>query len=212
MAALVAVMPPVDILPIAQVLELAASLVLVRDGIRDADRRIATGLVIGSIVGVPIGLTVLTRLDPATSSGVALAIILTMAILLLLKIRPKGLDSTPGLYGSGLVAGIVSGVASVGGLMVAVYTLALGRPAAVIRGTLIIFLFISVATSTITFLIFGIFTSNALVRAALLVGPMLLGLVIGSRHFSRRTEWLYRRLCLGLLIVIALIGLIRLAI
>ena len=212
MATMVAVIPPIEILPITFMLELLSGLALFRGGIRDADRKLVTGLVVGTMTGVPIGLAVLRIMGPQTSSAVALTIILTAAVLLLGNVRLRWLDSGPGLGGAGLAAGIATGLASVGGLVIAVYTLSLGRPAAVIRGTLIAFIFVSVGVSALAYTLFGIFTTESFVRAALLAGPVLAGVGIGIRMFSRARETLYRRICLVILITLASAGLLRLTV
>ncbi len=209
---MVTVLPPIEILPVAFFLEVAAGIVLVRGGFRHADRKLALGLILLSATGVPIGLTLLRIMDPVTSSAVALAIILAMASLLLLNVRLRGLDTFAGLCGSGLLSGIVTGVASIGGLVVVVYTFSLDRPAAVVRGTLIAFLFASIPITAISFAYFGIFTAQAFARATMLAAPMLAGVAIGMRLFSPTHEILYRRICLGLLIGIATIGLARMAV
>ncbi len=205
----ISVMPPVELLPVNLILEGVAGLLMVRGGIRDADKRIVIGLVIGSTIGVPIGLTLLLYLPVAMTKMLALGVILALALLLLANFRPRGLDSIPGLYISGVIAGIVTGIAGVGGMVVAIYALALGRPARVIRASLVMFLFASEITSAAYFYYYGIFTETAVWRGIMFTPMVIIGVLIGARYFSKANESFYRNFCLGLLIVLAVVGIIR---
>ena len=95
-----------------------------RDGVRQWDRAVVTGLVVGSGLGLPIGLYLTNTLPIETSKAIALGVILTLAALQLLKVRAAFLATKPGVYLSGLTAGMATGLASVGGMVVALYVLA----------------------------------------------------------------------------------------
>ena len=55
-ASMARTVPTVELIPMAYLLEGAASLVMLRGGVRDADMSIVWVLAIGSAVGVPLGL------------------------------------------------------------------------------------------------------------------------------------------------------------
>jgi len=71
MASAVVILPPVELIPICLILELAASLLMARGGWQEADRGTVLGLVIGSTIGVPIGLAGHNAVgqDPTVFSG-----------------------------------------------------------------------------------------------------------------------------------------------
>ena len=116
MASAALILPPVQLIPICWWLELAASVLMARGGWQEADRKIVWGLVITSAIGTPIGLALTTNIDAETSKLVALCVIIALAALLLGRIRIPGLETRAGLYASGLMAGVVTGLASVGGI------------------------------------------------------------------------------------------------
>lgn len=209
MASAVLILPPVELIPICWFLEMTASVLMARSGWQEADRSIVFGLVIGSAVGVPIGLALLTAMSVAASKAVVLALIIVLAASQLANLRLPFLATKPGLYVSGVLAGIVTGLASVGGMVVALYVLSQNAPAAKMRAALVLFLFISLGTSIVFYLIAGIMNAEAAMRGLSLAIFAALGVFIGQRLFTERLAPYYRPFCLTLLISLAGLGLIR---
>uniref|UniRef100_UPI0040484BFF hypothetical protein n=1 Tax=Yoonia sp. TaxID=2212373 RepID=UPI0040484BFF len=82
-------------------------------------------------------------------------------------------------------------------------------PARKMRAALVLFLFISSATSMVFLLYFNVMTMLAVTRAAVFALPCVGGVIIGQRLFIPRLEPYYRPFCLTLLTGLALAGLIR---
>lgn len=209
MASAVVFLPPVELIPMLWWLEMSASLMMLKGGWADADRPTAYGLVIGSTIGWPFGLWMTTSLSVATSKAIALTLIVTLAASLLAKIRLNFLASKPGLYGSGFIAGVASGLAHVGGMVVALYVLARNAPAASMRGSLVLFLFLGSLTSMITQLAFGVMDLSGVARGLTFAVPTMIGVFLGQQLFIERLTPYYRPFCLSLLIFLAGVGLIR---
>lgn len=209
MATAIVILPPVALIPICWWLEMTASLLMMKGGWRDADRGVATGLILGSAIGMPVGLLLTTSIDPATSKILALVVLMVLAATQLARIRLTFLASKPGLYGSGLLAGIATGIASVGGMVVALYVLAREAPARQMRGSLVLFLFGSSLISMITLLWFGVMDLTATVRGLILAPAVALGVILGQRLFIPRMEPYYKPFCLSLLLGLAALSLIR---
>lgn len=212
MATAVLLLPPVALIPVCWWLEVAASILMVRGGLADADKVTVLGLFGGSVIGVPLGLWATTTLPLETSKLIALALVVTLAALQLGKFTIPGLATRPGLYGAGVAAGLATGLAGIGGMVVALYVLAQDAPARVMRASLVIFLFLGSITSLVTFLLFGVMDATAVARGVLLAGPALIGVWIGQHLFRPSLEGYYRPFCLALLITLASAGLIRLGI
>ncbi|MGY9052781.1 MAG: sulfite exporter TauE/SafE family protein, partial [Rhodobacterales bacterium] len=87
---------------------------------------------------------------------VALGLILILAVMQLFNFTPKFVGTRIGLYGTGLIAGIVSGLAALGGMVVALYVLASKIDPRSMRGALVMYLFIGLFTSLIWHLIYGL--------------------------------------------------------
>jgi len=210
MACLVLILPPVQLIPIFYVLEAAASLAMFRGGLRDADMSVVWPLAIGSFIGVPIGLLATTTVSPDASKLVAVIVILVLTILQFFRSMPAALTTTPGRYSVGTTAGIVTGLASVGGMVIALYVLASRAPATRMRAALTMFLFIGIFTSLGHMLLYGVLTQTALLRGAFLVPMTLAGVFLGTWAFKPGWQVHYRRFCLLFLITICLTSLVRL--
>ena len=204
------IIPPVQLIPICWWLEMTASLFMLRSGWQEANRKVAIGLAIGSTLGVPFGLALTTAIAPEQSKFVALGVIVVLAALQLARVRIPFLVSNWGLYGSGWLAGVATVLASVGGMVVALYVLAQQAPPRQMRASLVLFLFLGSVTTMISLWSFGIMDQTAVARGLVMALPAGLGVVLGKLLFVPKWEHLYKPFCLTLLIVLASIGIIRL--
>ena len=204
------IITPVQLIPICWWLEMTASLFMLRDGWQDANRKVAIGLAIGSTLGVPFGLALTMAIAPDLSKLVALGVIIALATLQLSRLKIPFLNTNWGLYGSGWLAGIVTGLASVGGMVVALYVLAQQAPPRQMRASLVLFLFLGSVTTMISLWYFGVMDETAVVRGLVMSFPAGLGVVMGKLLFVPKWEHLYKPFCLTLLIALASTGVIRL--
>ncbi len=209
MASAVIILPPVQLIPICWCLEMTASVLMAKGGWQEADRGVVMGLVIGSTLGVPFGVLLTTSLSPEVSKLVVLSLIIVLALTQLAKIRLAFLATKPGLYGSGFAAGVATGLASVGGMVIAIYVLSQNAAAAKMRAALVLFLFISSLTTVITLLWFGVMNSTAFARGLSLALPTMLGVMMGQWLFIPRFAAYYRPFCLSLLCALAGAALVR---
>jgi len=212
MAALVSILPPIELIAVCWFLEFAASLIMVRGGIRDWDKLTVFGLVIGSAIGAPLGYYLTYVLPIETSKMIALIIILVLAVLQLLKVRARLLATKPGLLLSGATAGIVTGLAGVGGMVIALYVLARDAPAAMMRGSLVMYLFLMAPFALFYQVYFGLMDAQAVARGVIWIPIVLAGVVAGQLIFSPKLAPYYKPFCLALLMVLAAVGLIRMGI
>ena len=74
MAALASTIPPVELIPICTMLELASAALLMRGGFSEANKRMALTLQSGALIGVPSGLYLTTTIDPELSKIIALCL------------------------------------------------------------------------------------------------------------------------------------------
>ena len=207
-ASMAGILPTVELIPMSYLLEGIASLVMLRGGVRDADMSIVWVLAIGSAIGVPIGLLATTTLPVETTRIVALVLILCLAIMQLFKITPSFVGTRAGLYGTGLFAGIATGLASVGGMVVALYVLASKSDPRSMRGALVMFLFVGMFTSLVWHLSYGILDMRAVMRGVVFAPVLLIGVFIGANLFRPSLQGFYKRFCLVLLMCLSVAGLI----
>ncbi len=209
MATAVIILPPIELIPMLWWLEMSASILMLKNGWDGADKTMTYALVIGATIGWPIGLALTIAISVAASKTIALAVIALLAITLLAKIRMPFLATKPGLYGSGVLSGIVSGVAGVGGMVVAVYVLAADAPAKVMRASLVLYLFLSAGISMVVLTAFGVMDTSGIARGLFFAIPTMFGVFLGQQLFTERLAPYYRPFCLILLIGLAMLGLIR---
>ena len=209
MASIVVFIPPVELIPVCFLLELAASVAMFRGGLRDAKLSTAVTLALFSTIGVPLGLLLTTSIDLELSKLFALGLVLSLTILQLLKVNFHLASERVALPVTGFVAGIVSGLASIGGMVIALYVLASPKKAREMRGSLVLFLFFSMFTSSVTLILFGVLNEQSLIRGAVLSPLVLAGVFAGTAMFSKSLDQTYRRGCLYLLLLFAGAGLVR---
>lgn len=209
MASAALIIPPIQLIPICWWLEITASLFMFRSVWQEANRKIAVGLAIGSTLGMPFGLALTMAIATELSKLLALGVIIALAALQLARVRIPFSVRNWGLYGSGWVAGVVSGVAGVGGMVVALFILSQKAQPRQMRASLVLFLFLSSVTTIISLWYFGVMDQVAIKRGLVMALPAGLGVVLGKLLFMPKWEYLYKPFCLTLLIVLAITGIIR---
>jgi len=122
---------------------------------------------------------------------------------------PPGKDSPALRLGTGLVSGVLNGLAAIGGMAVAVMLFATTITGAAARATLVALFFATDLYSLAWAGWHGLLDSKLLIWAAWLTVPMLIGIWIGSRHFLKVDEAHFRRGVLWVLASIAALGLIN---
>ena len=211
MAALAAMIAPVELIPVCYILEGAASVLMFRGGVRDADMSIVWGLAICSAIGTPIGLLATVSLPVEISKIVALLIVLGLTLAQLFHVNARFLASRSGLYITGLAAGVVTGLASVGGLVIALYVLASKFEPKTMRATLAMFLCLTMFTSAVYLILYDVMNQLAVVRGAIMIPFLLIGVLAGSWLFRPSLEHMYKRFCLLLLVGLSITGLVQIA-
>ena len=202
---------PAQVVPAVFVLEVLASLSLLRSVWRDVDWAWLKPLLIGNGIAIPLGVWMLAVVSEAPLRATVSLVILTAAIVLLTGFHPPWKDSSPLRLVTGLVSGVLNGLAAIGGMAVAVMLFATTISGAAARATLIALFFATDLYSLAWAGGHGLLDSTLLVWVAWLVLPMLAGIWIGSRHFLKVDEAGFRRGVLSVLAAIAAIGLIRAA-
>ena len=209
--------PPAQVVPPIFVLEVLASLTLLRSALRDVDWPWLSWLALGNAMCIPLGIAALAWLDDM-HLRLLIGLLLLTAALLLRSGWQLALTPTRGTrLATGLVSGLVNGVAAIGGIAVAVMLSTTQMAPAVMRATLVLLFLLTDLYALAWASVFstGEQQASALVgidtlRWAVWLGPaMLLGIWAGNRLFRGMSPALFRRRVINLLIVIALISVVR---
>ena len=210
MAVLATVIPPIQLIPVFWFLEMAASLILMKGGWADANRKAALTLMLSAGVALPISLTISQTLDPFTAKMTALILLIVLALLQLSRVKIPLLATQSGTALSGFCAGMITGFAGAGGMLIALYALARNLPARQMRATLNIYLLGGGILGLIAHLSVGTMTTEAATRGLVLIVPTLAGVFVGKALFVPKWEPYYKPFCLTLLMTLAALGILRL--
>ena len=208
-ASLTLVLPPVEVIPFVLLLEIAASAGMLPGVWRSVNWRLIGWLFAGYAIGAPLGLYALVNVPEAMVRVTISLIILVISAALLRGIVFRAANHAGSIATTGVVAGAVNGVSAVGGLPVVLLMLANASSAAVTRASIVAFLFLGDIYATGFTLGSGLITRDVLIRFVILLVPMFLGILLGSRQFVRSNPESFKTLALWLLIGLASIGLVR---
>jgi uncharacterized protein len=189
------------------IIDFVAAAPLVPNAWKHADRKATAVIVLGALIGVPIGTWFLSRLDPVTTRWIISGFVCGLLLLLLSGWRYRGKDHPAISVGIGGLSGFCSGLAQTGGPPIVGYWL--GRPIApvIARANILLFFGASDFFSMVSYALTGLITLDA-IRFSFLVGPVYaLGVLLGASLFGRASETLFRTVCYALIAAAVIIGL-----
>jgi uncharacterized protein len=193
--------------PILLVVDGIIQLGLLKNAWRQAHRREVGIMALGALVGIPLGASLLTRLDPTNLRWGISVLILTMLVLLISGWRYHGRPSARVTIGVGFAAGFLSGVAQAAGPPVVAYWLGGQTSPVMVRANIILFFFFTSVVASLSYLVAGLFGVHVLVLAAITAPGYALGMFVGTRIFNLASELMFRRICFCLIAAAAIISL-----
>lgn len=189
------------------IIDFIAATPLIPNAWKHADRKATAIIVIGALVGGPIGTFFLTRLDPVTTRWIISTFVGALLVLLLSGWRYRGKDHLALSVGIGGLSGFCSGLAQTGGPPIVGYWL--GRPVKpeVARANIVLFFAASDFFSLASYVLAGLINLDA-IRFSLLVGPVYaIGVGFGASLFGRASQQVFRAICYALIGLAVIIGL-----
>jgi uncharacterized membrane protein YfcA len=155
------------------------------------------------VVTIPIGTYFLVKIDPPVMRRVIAAVVILFSLLLLRGWRYSGSPRVSTSLGLGAFSGSMVGATSMGGPPVILYLLAGPDPIDVTRANLTFYVgFISLAAVAILWLN-GILGITGLWLACALAPGYYLGMVAGTRLFSRFNDQRFRQFTLLLMMAVS---------
>ncbi len=196
-------LPPIQVVPLALVLQIAISILDIRQSARICDRHALAWLVPGMIAGTPIGVAALTLLPEAAARVVIGALILGAVAVLGKGVRLPPRPSHAVTLGAGLIAGVTNGLAGMAGPAVVTYLLALPLTTAVVRATSIVFFVITAISALIPMTWHGLVGRAILGWALAALPALVVGARLGRFGFQHSPAHWHRRVAL---VVLSLLG------
>lgn len=168
-------------------------------------------LVVGALLGTPIGIFALLRLDEAWLRLLVAGAVLLSALVTLAggdgHARPPRPDHAWGQALVGVVGGAMRGAISMGGPPVVLYQHWVGGGAHRIRARLYAYFFWLGVPAALLAAVAGVFTADVLRDSAVAMPGLLLGIVVGRRLRPRLGEHWFWRLSMAMLIATSTLAL-----
>ena len=203
------ILPAIEIVPIILALEVAISVFMIPYIWNKIDWRFVFKILLGIIIGSPIGLYLLKHLNPQTIHLSVCFLIIFFSILLMKGYFNKKIDNNYGKFFTGIISGTLNGLTTLGGMPVALFLLITSIQPAVIRGSLAALFFLTDIYAFVLSFFSGIVDMTTIYRVIPLIIILPLGVFIGNKFFVKSKEETYRKVVLYFLVFISVLGISR---
>ena len=202
------VVGPVDAVGLVWAIDAPFALPLAARVTRKAQWSQVLPLLLGSTALLPVGVWLLTHLDPVLMRWIIALLILTAVAVLASGWRYHGQPSTTLSLGVGGLSGLAGGLASVGGIPLAIFWLSSQRNDTLqMRHNLVTYFAVSTIISGVVLGWKGVVTFAVIRQALVLMIPYGLGLAVGTRGFHRASEITFRRVAYAIIAAAAALAL-----
>ena len=203
------ILPAIEIVPIILALEVIISIFMVPYIWNKIDWNFVLKLLIGIIIGSPIGLYLLTYLNPETTHLSVFLLIIFFSILLMKGYTNQKINNNYGKFFTGIISGTLNGLTTLGGMPVALFLLVTSIQPAIIRGSLAALFFLTDIYAFILSFLAGIVDMTTIYRTLPLIIILPIGVYIGDKFFVKSKEATYRKVVFYFLIFISIFGVFR---
>ena len=190
--------------PVTLLLETFAAAPMLPAAARLARWHVIAPIGAAAILAVPIGGALLTSADPLFLRRLIAATVIVFSLALLLGRRFRGSHRLPTSIGLGVLSGTMLGATSIGGPPVILYLLSGPDPIAVTRANLTLYIVLISAAGLVMLGVAGLLDRASLGQAATLTIPFVVGVVAGSKLFSRFSDQRFRQLTMVFMFLVSL--------
>jgi len=203
------ILPAIEIVPIILALEVVISIFMVPYIWNKIDWRFVFKILLGIIIGSPIGLYLLKYLDPQTTHLTVCLLIIFFSILLMKGFSNQKINNNYGKFFAGIISGTLNGLTTLGGMPVALFLLITSIQPAIIRGSLAALFFLTDIYAFVLSFFSGIVDMTTIYRVIPLIIILPLGVFIGNNFFVKSKEETYRKVVFYFLIIISITGILK---
>ena len=184
------ILPAIQIVPIILALEVIISIFMVPYIWNKIDWKFVFKILLGIIIGSPIGLYLLKYLNPETTHLSVCFLVIFFSILLMKGYSNQEINNNYGKILTGIFSGTLNGLTTLGGMPVALFLLT----------DVYAFILSSFA---------GIVNMTTIYRVIPLILILPIGVFIGNKFFIKSKEETYRKVVFYFLIFISILGISR---
>ena len=203
------ILPAIEIVPIILALEVAISIFMAPYIWNKIDWKFVFKILLGILIGSPIGLYLLKHLNPQITHLFVCLLIIFFSILLMRGFSNQKINNNYGKFFTGIISGTLNGLTTLGGMPVALFLLITSIQPAVIRGSLAALFFLTDIYAFVLSFFSGIVDTTTIYRVIPLIIILPLGVFIGDKFFVKSKEETYRKVVFYFLIIISIIGVLR---
>ena len=203
------IIPAIEIVPIILILEVLISIFMAPYVWNKIDWNMVFKILIGMVIGSPIGIFLLKYLSPGITHLSVCTIIIVFSILLMKGYTNTRLNNNTIKVSTGIGSGALNGLTTLGGMPAALFLLITCIQPAVIRGTLTALFFLTDIYAFVLSFFVDIVDITTIYRTLPLILVLPVGVFIGDKFFVKSKEDLYRKVVFYFLIIISIFGIIR---
>jgi len=203
------ILPAIEIVPIILILEVIISIFMVPYIWNKIDWNFVLKLILGIIIGSPIGVYLLKYLPPDVTHLSVCVIIIFFSFLLMQGYLNKKINNNYGKFFTGIISGILNGLTTLGGMPVALFLLVTSIQPAIIRGSLAALFFLTDTYAFALSFFAGIVDMTTIYRTLPLIIILPIGVYMGDKFFVKSKEETYRKVVFYFLIFISIFGFFR---
>jgi len=202
-----AIFGPVVAVPILFVMDAVVSLPVLVRAVGECSWREVLPISLAAALTVPLGVRALVLMDPALLRWILSVAILLAVVAIASGWRYRRQPGLPTTLATGGLSGFGGGFAGLYGPPIILFWLGGQSDAATVRANLFAYFGLVTVVAAASFWLSGLFTTEVLRLALLLMPAYGIALWFGTRLFRRAQESLYRKLALILCSLAALAGL-----
>ena len=203
------IIPAIEIVPIILILEVLISIFMAPYVWNKINWNMVFKILIGMIIGSPIGIFLLKYLSPEITHLSVCIIIIFFSILLMKGYTNTRLNNNTIKVSTGIGSGALNGLTTLGGMPAALFLLIVCIQPAVIRGTLTALFFFTDIYAFILSFFTDLVDMTTIYRTLPLILVLPIGVFIGDKFFIKSKEAIYRKVVFYFLIVFSTFGILR---
>lgn len=203
------ILPVIEIVPIILLLEVLISIFMIPYIWNQIDWKFIIQILIGIIIGSPIGLFLLKYLSPNITNLIICIIVIVFSFLLMTGYKNTKINNSYLKILTGGISGFLNGFSTLGGLLVALFLLVTNVQYTLIRASLAALFFFTDAYAFILSFFIGIIDMTVIYRTISVIIFLPIGVYIGDKFFIKTKETTYRKIVLYFLIFISIFGIIK---
>lgn len=197
-------LPPVELVPIVLLLQVASSFIGFSHLLERHDRRSTWWLGLSAVLTTPLGVMLLHRMSLSSAQLCIAAVSVAAVVVLGAGLRYRKPVAPVFMLSFGLSAGVLAGLCAMPGPPILAYYLGTDTPPAVARASMILIFLLTGLLALATSLVVGTVGVAVLWLTLLTVPIMAMGAALGGTLFERAPPHLYRPVGLVALAAIAL--------